>query len=717
MKLCLRADDKMPWGPYKEMTLRQIYKNAPAYYKENLLSNHMIEISLQTRRILSLDLDDEEITAIEYPVSLGSSAKKELKPLSKLKHGPYEGKTLIEIYKKNSTYFRYLLISGVYYISKKTYNEVVPPIKRPKEVVEKPKKAKKEETNKTEKSEERKKLDRKTIDLMIDENIEKLGKGINPEKDLPNYIGERVETSLSKKNQAEINKMKLKDTFNLRRDLRYIFNDKNAAFRDGQEDVILSVLNGRNTLVVQKTSWGKSLVYFLAAKKLREMGLGPIIIISPLIALMRDQVQKLQENPRYNLVGVCINEENRAEWDDIYDKIKNNSVDVIFIAPEKLDNFTFMKNIREIVKDISMFVIDEAHCISDWGHDFRPDFRRIARFVKELSPQTRILATTATANNRVVRDIKYQLGEIEVSVGCLLRENFYIDVLNLQTDEAKRQWLLRNLPKLLKKGITGEAKNPGIIYCQTRKETEELSKLLNSNGIVAEFYHARVNDSSKDKNRRKEIEKQFAEKKYDVLCSTIAFGMGVDIDNIGFVIHYSQVKGIIEYYQQIGRGGRNSKKVNKMFAITLCGDYDNDFNVNTIIQAFPSQALQEASIEFIKNNQDCSRELYKEHFKLKQERAEKYLKYMCAEGYLRCSYYTDEKHNVYNIGFRKWEGDMKRERIVSHFRWKEFREFNRFLNSDICYMKQIREKLDEPHKRAILPCGKCSICLGKHFFE
>lgn len=232
--------------------------------------------------------------------------------------------------------------------------------------------------------------------------------------------------------------------------LRKIYGST-AKFQPGQKEAIVDLLNGKKTIVIQKTGWGKSLVYLMTAKILRDNGKGPAIIISPLLSLMDDQAKK-DEVSKQKLKIRFINTPNKDHWDEIYDEIRNNEIDVIMIAPEKLDNVKFLKEIESIIPKVSLFVIDEAHCISDWGHDFRPDYMRILKFTKKLAKGTPILATTATANSRVLSDIKEQIGEdAVVRRGELERKNFYIDILDIGTESAKKEWLVKTLPKLYQK--------------------------------------------------------------------------------------------------------------------------------------------------------------------------------------------------------------------------------------------------------------------------
>lgn len=250
----------------------------------------------------------------------------------------------------------------------------------------------------------------------------------------------------------------------------------NAVFRDGQEEAICGVLQGKRTLVVQKTGWGKSLVYFLATKILRERTEGITLIISPLVALMNNQIDSAKK------LGLCVetlHSDNTEQWDDITERLKKNEVDALIISPERFSNDDFKKMLSEnIVTQIALFVVDEAHCISDWGHDFRPDYRRIVDIVNMLPSNVPVLATTATANNRVVRDIKKQLGDnLLISRGSLMRESLAIQVIKLNTKEERLAWILENIQKL---------PGTGIIYCLTTSDCRLLSKWLKDNGIESE---------------------------------------------------------------------------------------------------------------------------------------------------------------------------------------------------------------------------------------
>ena len=722
MNIELKADDVMPWGKYQGLTLRAVYKKDPVFYKKICSQSESYEISKITRKIVEKDLPQTERSEVSYSQNKGQHV--ELKYNDKLTSGPFKGKTLTEIFLLNESYYRYLCQHSNYYISKKTFDmlQIAKAVKlgvteglaAVKQDPAKKEPAKKSSATTTKKKPSSKKKTeefieddvdevelspsadaRRKYDDQIAENIEQCWNNLNPTKDLKNYIGERISGKLSTGLSRTITKNLRTDKYGLQRSLEEIYG-KGAHFHTDQDRAIAAVLEGKKTLVVQSTGWGKSLVYFLSIRKLRDAGKGPAIIISPLIALMRNQIES-ETVEKTRLVVKEINTENVEEWDSIYRDIKNGSVDAIMIAPEKLSNERFLAELKGVIPHISLFVVDEAHCISDWGHDFRVSFRRIVKFVNKFSPNTAILATTATANDRVVRDIKYQLGkDLEVIRGNMDRKNFAIDIMRFGNDYGKRCWLTRNLPEITKRGC-------GIIYCLTVKDCQKLANFLVANGFNARAYYARL-----DPTEKQEIEKDFYYDKIDILVATIAFGMGVDKKNIAFVIHYQQPAGVIAYYQQIGRAGRNIESIPEAQTIMLVGDDDNDTNIYFITHAFPTAEDLTQCIEYIDENPGCKRQAIMDELDMSLTKIEKVIEYLSVEGYI---YRKDSLH--YRTA-RKWTCDMKRSRIVSGFRWKELKEFNAFIDSSECYMKQIRNALDDVTTET---CGKCYICRGKHFYE
>jgi ATP-dependent DNA helicase RecQ len=241
-----------------------------------------------------------------------------------------------------------------------------------------------------------------------------------------------------------------------------------ATFRHGQLDAIIAVLQGKRALVVQKTGWGKSLIYLLSTKILRKEGKGLSIVISPLLALINNQIESADA---YGLIARSINSNNEEQWEEIIQEIGDNKIDVLFISPERLANEDFNKQVlSQISNSVGMLVIDEAHCISDWGHDFRPDYRRIVNIVKFLPPNVPLLATTATANDRVVKDISEQVGKgILIQRGPLIRESLSIQIIHLDRKEERLAWLSENIGKMF---------GTGIVYCLTKHDSDLVSGWL-----------------------------------------------------------------------------------------------------------------------------------------------------------------------------------------------------------------------------------------------
>jgi len=345
----------------------------------------------------------------------------------------------------------------------------------------------------------------------------------------------------------------------------------NSTFREDQEKAIKIVVEGgKRLLVVQKTGWGKSFVYFIATKLLREMGTGPALLVSPLLSLMRNQIDAAK---RMGLRAVKVTSDNRAEWGDIFEKITRKEIDILLISPERLSNEEFKEQVlSKIAATISLLIVDEAHCISDWGHDFRPDYRYLERIVKSLPPNLRILATTATANNRVMRDLVEVLGpNLEVLKGDLNRNSLTLQTIEIPGQAQRLDWLAKTLPNL---------QGTGIIYAITVKDAELIAYWLKSRGLKVESYTGQL-----DTERREELEIALLENKVKALVATVALGMGYDKPDISFVIHFQMPGSAVGYYQQVGRGGRAIKSA---YGILLKGEEDYKINEWFIKSAFPT---------------------------------------------------------------------------------------------------------------------------------
>ena len=345
----------------------------------------------------------------------------------------------------------------------------------------------------------------------------------------------------------------------------------NATFRDDQKEAIRHIVEGRGRLlVVQRTGWGKSFVYFIATKLLREQGHGPALLISPLLSLMRNQLLAAQ---RMGVQAATINSDNPNDWDSIERAIVNNEVDILLISPERLANERFRTQVlSQVAARVALLVIDEAHCISDWGHDFRPHYRLIERIVRALPPNLRLLATTATANDRVMDDLQTVLGpQLEVSRGDLNRPSLLLQTIRLSTQEERMAWLAEQLPNL---------PGSGIIYTLTVRDATRLSDWLKSRGINVESYTGRTGD------RRDELEQNLLDNKVKALVATTALGMGFDKPDLAFVIHYQTPGSVVAYYQQVGRAGR---ALESSYGVLLSGQEDTDIIDYFIDTAFPTR--------------------------------------------------------------------------------------------------------------------------------
>ena len=353
--------------------------------------------------------------------------------------------------------------------------------------------------------------------------------------------------------------------------LRSGTQDPQAIFREGQEDAIRHVVESLGRLlVVQKTGWGKSSVYFIATKLLREQGSGPAILISPLLALMRNQIAAAE---RMGVRALTLNSENRGDWIAVETALQRNEADILLISPERLANPHFQTEIlAPVAPRVSLLVVDEAHCISDWGHDFRPHYRLIERILHSLPPNLRVLATTATANNRVLDDLRTILGpSLAVSRGGLGRPSLLLQTLRLPRQAERMAWLAVQVPAL---------PGSGIIYTLTVRDAVQVAGWLQSRGILAEAYSGETGE------RRVELENALLENRVKALVATTALGMGFDKPDLAFVIHYQAPGSVVAYYQQMGRAGR---AIAAAYGVLLSGQEETNITDYFIESAFPSR--------------------------------------------------------------------------------------------------------------------------------
>jgi len=364
--------------------------------------------------------------------------------------------------------------------------------------------------------------------------------------------------------------------------LRLGCGNPGAEFRDGQAAAIEHVVEGRGRLlVVQKTGWGKSFVYFIATKLLRESGQGPTLLVSPLLSLMRNQLAAAE---RMGVRAETINSDNATSWSKIEARLANDDIDVLLISPERLGNEHFVQEVlAPIAGRIALLVVDEAHCISDWGHDFRPHYRLLERIVRGLPRTMRVLATTATANNRVMADLQSVLGpNLEISRGDLHRPTLALQTIRLAGQVERLAWLAGTVP---------EIEGSGIIYTLTVRDAEMVAAWLQSRGISALAYTGQSDG-------RADLEQSLLDNRVKALVATTALGMGFDKSDLAFVVHYQTPGSVVAYYQQVGRAGRGTSIAH---GVLMCGEEDSAINAYFIESAFPTRADVEALLGALAN--------------------------------------------------------------------------------------------------------------------
>ncbi|WP_254172966.1 RecQ family ATP-dependent DNA helicase [Planktothrix pseudagardhii] len=474
--------------------------------------------------------------------------------------------------------------------------------------------------------------------------------------------------------------------------LRTALNNKTAEFRDGQWEAIQTLIENRSRLlVVQRTGWGKSLVYFLPTRLLRNRGNGPTLIISPLLALMRNQISAAE---RIKLKAATINSTNTEDWEQVKNQLLADEIDLLLISPERLANEEFRETILlPMSEKIGLFVVDEAHCISDWGHDFRPDYRRIVRILNDLPSNIPAIATTATANNRVVNDIITQLGtNLQVSRGTLTRQSLQLQNIYIPSPAARMAWLAQHLPNL---------PGSGIIYTLTIKDSERVADWLNRQGIVAKAYNSQLKNED-----RLILEDQLLNNEIKALVATTALGMGFDKPDLGFVIHYQRPGSVVHYYQQVGRAGR---AVEQAYGILLNGNEDEDITNYFIRTAFPPQAhTQEVLNALNQADNGLSVVQLEQKLNLSRGQIEKVLKLLSLE-FPSPITKIESKWNATPTAVNYKPNTEKIEQLTQ-IRLAEQFQMQEYMKSQQCLMAFLAEALDDSNPTS---CGKCAVCLGQ----
>ncbi len=455
-------------------------------------------------------------------------------------------------------------------------------------------------------------------------------------------------------------------------------------FRPGQWEAIEALVERRQRLlVVQRTGWGKSMVYFLATRLLREAGRGPTLIISPLLSLMRNQ---LQAADKLGLTSATMNSTNREDWDAVKQQLQEDAIDLLLLSPEHLGSEHFATSVRPTIQGgIGLLVVDEAHCISDWGHDFRPDYRRIVRVVQELPRNIPLLGTTATANARVVADVQAQLGpDLHLQRGPLTRKSLRLQTIQLADQAERLAWLAENLPHL---------PGSGIIYCLTIADAERVSAWLHLHGIDAPAYHAKVDD-------RPALEERLLNNQCKALVATVALGMGFDKPDLGFVVHYQRPGSVVAYYQQVGRAGR---AVDTADAILLNGREDDEIQEYFIASAFPSERATEDVVHLLEETDGLSKPAILQQLNLRDGQLDRILKLLQIDGVI------GKERTTYFRTTHPFVPDRAHQKQVTRQRRQELERMRAFVTHDGCLMAFIARELDDPDAA---PCGRCANCAG-----
>lgn len=472
--------------------------------------------------------------------------------------------------------------------------------------------------------------------------------------------------------------------------LRELVGHPEAQFHDGQYEAIEALVDaGRRALVVQRTGWGKSAVYFVASLLLRRRGAGPTLIVSPLLALMRDQVAAAA---RAGVRAVAINSANALEWDTVLAQLAADEVDVLLVSPERLTNPSFRENqLPELIRRTGLLVIDEAHCISDWGHDFRPDYRRIADLIAQLPASVPVLATTATANSRVVHDIEEQLGDGVLTIrGALGRESLRLGVLTLPDSRDRLGWLLTHL---------ADMPGSGIIYTLTVSAAEDTARLLAEAGHNVLSYTGRTDPADRER-----AEQLLKDNQVKALVATSALGMGFDKPDLGFVIHLGAPSSPVAYYQQVGRAGRGAANAD---VLLLPGSEDREIWQYFATASMPSAEKANAVLTVLgEAGSALSTVALEARVDLRRTPLELLLKVLAVDGAV------ERVGGGWRSTGVPWNYDADRYSRIAEARVDEQDSMVIYQDTAGCRMEYITSVLDDETAAA---CGRCDNCAGRWF--
>ncbi|MEO7070760.1 MAG: RecQ family ATP-dependent DNA helicase [Nostocoides sp.] len=475
--------------------------------------------------------------------------------------------------------------------------------------------------------------------------------------------------------------------------LRALVGRDDVAFRDGQLDAVRHLVHDRQrVLVVQRTGWGKSAVYFVATTLRRQQGAGPTVIVSPLLALMRDQIAAAE---RAGIRAVTMNSGNAEEWGDVARALADDAVDVLLVSPERLNNPRFRdEQLPDLTRRCGLLVVDEAHCISDWGHDFRPDYRRIKDLLLNLPAGVPVLATTATANARVVADVVEQLGvgdhEVLTVRGGLARESLRLGVMPLSAPEQRLGWLLAHLDDL---------PGSGIIYALTVSAAEDVARALAQAGQAVKSYTGRT-----DPAERELLEGALRANEVKALVATSALGMGFDKPDLGFVVHLGAPSSPVAYYQQVGRAGRATERAD---VLLLPGPEDKDIWAWFASSSMPREEQATAVLRALAEaGKPLSTAAIETIVDIRRTRLELLLKVLDVDGAV-C-----RVAGGWSSTGQPWTYDAERYAKVAATRQAEQQHMVDYESTTGCRMAFLQTSLDDETAAA---CGRCDTCAGPWF--
>ena len=482
--------------------------------------------------------------------------------------------------------------------------------------------------------------------------------------------------------------------------LRRLVGRDDVDFRDGQLEAVTALVSDRSrVLVVQRTGWGKSAVYFVATALRRAQGAGPTVIISPLLALMRDQIAAAE---RAGIHAVTMNSANAQDWDEVRGALAADAVDVLLVSPERLNNPRFRdEQLPDLARRCGLLVVDEAHCVSDWGHDFRPDYRRIRDLLTELPQDVPVLATTATANQRVVTDVVEQLSvtaqvggggrdDVLTVRGGLARDSLRLGVLSSMSPEQRLGWLLAHVDEL---------PGSGIIYTLTVAAAEEVASALSDAGHRVASYTGRTDPADRER-----LEGALRDNEVKALVATSALGMGFDKPDLGFVVHLGAPSSPVAYYQQVGRAGRATERAD---VLLLPGPEDKDIWLYFASVSMPRQEQADAVLTALAEaGRPLSTAAIETVVDVRRTRLELLLKVLDVDGAVA------RVQGGWASTGQPWTYDAERYGRVAQSRQDEQQLMLDYERTTECRMAFLQRTLDDTTAQ---PCGRCDTCAGPWF--